>query len=117
ERLFAVPAAVALKDYDLDHVFGDLSRDASGQAVMSVKGKSQRSDVAVGPNSRAIVVYAPSPDAPNPSGQNRNFICFEPMASITDALNLSQRGLYKELQSVPPGQTWEERFWVRASGF
>jgi aldose 1-epimerase len=117
ERFFPSPAAAALKDYDLDHVFGDLIRDASGRAVMSVKGKSQQIDVAVGPNYRAIVVYAPSPDAPNPGGQNRNFICFEPMASITDALNLAQRGLYKELQSIPPGQAWEERFWVRPSGF
>jgi aldose 1-epimerase len=117
ERFFPLPAAAALKDYDLDHVFGDLIRDASGRAVMSVKGKSQQIDVAVGPNYRAIVVYAPSPDAPNPGGQNRTFICFEPMASITDAFNLAQRGLYKELQSIPPGQTWEERFWVRPSGF
>jgi aldose 1-epimerase len=117
ERLFAVPGAAALKDYDLDHVFGDLIRDASGRAVMSVKGRSQRIDVAFGPNYRAAVVYAPSPDAPNPNAQNRNFICFEPMASITDALNLTQRGLYKELQSIAPGQAWNERFWIRPSGF
>jgi len=106
-----------LKDYDLDHVFGDLIRDQSGRAVMSVKGKSQRLDLVLGPNYRAVVIYAPSPAAPNPGGQDRNFICFEPMASITDALNLTQRGLYKDLQSIPPGQTWEERFWVRTSGF
>ena len=117
ERLFPAPAAAALKDYDLDHVFGDLIRDSSGRAVMSVKGQSQRLDLVLGPNYRAVVVYAPSPNAPNPSAQNRNFICFEPMASITDALNLAQRGLYKELQSIAPGQTWEERFWVRPSGF
>ncbi len=117
ERLFPVPGAAALKDYDLDHVFGDLVRDPSGRAVMSVQGRSQRIDVAVGPNYRAVVVYAPSPGAPNPGAQNRNFICFEPMAAITDALNLAQRGLYQELQSIPPGQTWAERFWVRPSGF
>jgi aldose 1-epimerase len=39
------------------------------------------------------------------------------MASITDALNLTQRGLYKELQSIAPGQAWNERFWIRPSGF
>jgi aldose 1-epimerase len=108
EQLLPNPAAAALKDYDLDHVFGDLIRDSSGRAVMSVKGKSQRVDVVLGPNYRAVVVYAPSPS---------NFICFEPMASITNALNMAQRGLYKELQSIPSGQTWEERFWVRPSGF
>jgi aldose 1-epimerase len=117
EQFMPAPRAAALKDYDLDHVFGDLIRDASGRAVMSVKGRSQQIDVMLGPNYRAVVVYAPSPRAPNPNAQNRNFICFEPMASITNALNMAQRGLYKELQSIAPGQTWEERFWVRPSGF
>ena len=40
----------ALKDFDLDDVFGDLERDAQGRAVMSVKGKTQQLDVLVGPN-------------------------------------------------------------------
>ncbi len=108
ERLLPTPGSSVLKDYDLDHVFGNLIRDATGRAVMSVKGASQRIDVAFGPNFRAVVVYSPS---------GRDFICFEPMASITDALNLAARGLYKDLQSIPPGQTWEERFWVRPGGF
>jgi len=117
EQLFPAPEAAALKDYDLDHVFGDLIRDPSGRAVMSMKGKSQRLDIVLGPNYRAVVVYAPSPNAPNPSAQNRNFICFEPMAAITNALNMAPRGLYKDAQSIPAGQTWEERFWVKPSGF
>jgi len=122
EKLFPNPQAIPLKDYDLDHLFGDLARDASGRAVMSVKGKSQKLDVLFGPNYRAAVIYAPNPSA-NPQGgramsaQERNFICFEPMAGITDATNLAHRGIYKELQSVPPGGTWQESFWVHASGF
>lgn len=116
------PKSVALKDYDLDHVFGDLIHDASGRAVMSVKGKSQQLDVVVGPNYRAMVIYAPKPAPPggqNPaaSAASRNFICFEPMAGITNAMNLAHKGLYKELQSVSPGGTWEESFWVRPRGF
>ena len=39
------------------------------------------------------------------------------MAGITDALNLAHKGLYRELQSIPPGQAWQESFWVRPSGF
>jgi len=109
ERLFPDPQAVALKDYRLDHVFGDLVRDAHGRAVMSVKGRAQRLDVSVGPNYRAVVIYAPGPD--------RSFICFEPMAGITNAMNAAHKGLYKELQSIPAGGTWEESFWVRPSGF
>ena len=109
ERLFPNPQGVALKDYRLDHVFGDLVRDAQGRAVMSVKGRSQRLDVSVGANYRAVVIYAPGPD--------RSFICFEPMAGITNAMNAAHKGLYKELQSIPAGGTWEESFWVRPSGF
>jgi aldose 1-epimerase len=44
-------------------------------------------------------------------------ICFEPMAGITNALNLAQKGLYKELQSIPAGGVWQESFWVRPSGY
>jgi aldose 1-epimerase len=109
ERLFPDPQAVVLKDYRLDHVFGDLVRDAQGRAVMSVKGRAQRLDVSVGPNYRAVVIYAPGPD--------RSFICFEPMAGITNAMNAAHKGLYKELQSIPAGGRWEESFWVRPSGF
>lgn len=122
EAVLADPRSVALKDYHLDHVFGDLIRDASGRAVMSVKGKSQQLDVVVGPNYRAMVVYAPKPEPPggqNPaaSAASRNFICFEPMAAITNAMNLAHKGLYKELQSIPAGGAWEESFWVRPRGF
>lgn len=117
--LFPDPSAIALKDVDLDHVFSDLARDGSGRAVMTVKGKSQQLDVLVGPNYRAMVVYAPKPaaGANAASAQNRNFICFEPMAAITNAMNLAHRGVYKELQSIAPGGTWEGSFWVRTSGF
>jgi aldose 1-epimerase len=108
EQRFPNPRAAVLRDHDLDHVFGDLIRDASGAAWMSVAGTTQKIDVVFGPNYRAAVVYAP---------KGRDFICFEPMAGITDALNLAQRGLYKDLQHVPPGGTWEERFSIRPSGF
>jgi aldose 1-epimerase len=107
EQRFPNPAAAPLKDHDLDHVFGDLVR-ASGRAVVSVKGKSQTLDVVLGERYRAVVLYSP---------KDRDFICVEPMTGITDAMNLAQRGLYQELQSIPPGQIWEERFWVRPSGF
>jgi aldose 1-epimerase len=108
EQRFSDPARAVLREHDLDHVFADLIRDASGRAVMSVAGATQRVDVFFGPNYRAAVIYAP---------KGRDFICFEPMAGITNALNLAQRGAYKELQHVPPGGTWQERFSIRPSGF
>ncbi len=46
-----------------------------------------------------------------------NFIAFEPMASLSNGLNLAHKGLYKEQQYVRPGATWTATFWVRPSGF
>ena len=94
EKVFQDPAAVPVKDYDLDDVFGDLVRDAQGRATMTVKGKAQRLDVIFGPNYKAAVVWAPKP----PAGQERNFICFEPMVGITNAVNMAHKGTYSELQ-------------------
>jgi len=108
ERFFPTPTAVPLGDYALDDVFSDLVRDQRGRATISVAGRSQRLDISVGPNYRAVTIWSP---------KDRRFICVEPTAGIIDALNLAARGLYQELQSVMPGGTWRERFWIRASGF
>lgn len=111
---FPDPRRVALGDYDLDDVFSDLIRDSSGRAVMSVAGRKQKIEVLLGPNWRSAVVWAPKP---TPAAPDRQFICFEPMAGITNAMNLAQKGLYRELQSILPGETWQERFWIRPTGF
>ena len=108
ERMFKTPSAVPLRDLTLDDVFGDLVRDERGRATMSVAGKSQRLEVVLGPNYRAAVIWAPTPGT---------FICIEPMAGITDAPNLAQKGLYKELQSIAAGGTWQESFWIKPRGF
>jgi aldose 1-epimerase len=108
ERLFPQPRATTLRGYDLDDVFSDLDRDAQGRATMSVAGRSQRLDIALGPNYKSVVVWSPKDSA---------FICIEPMAGITDALNLAQKGLYKELQTIPPGGVWQESFWIAPRGF
>jgi len=106
ERVFPNPHAAPLRDYDLDDVFSDLERDDKGRATLTVSGKSQRVSVQFGRNYRAAVVWAP---------KGRPFICFEPMAGITDAVNLAYRGMYRELQSVAPGATWRESFWIAAA--
>lgn len=103
DRVFPDPHAAPLRDYDLDDVFSDLERDATGRATLSVSGKTERLTMTLGPNYRSAVVWAP---------KGRPFICLEPMAGITDALNLAQRGLYRELQTVAPGATWRESFWI-----
>ena len=104
------PQGGSLKGAKLDDLFSDLIRDANGRATMWLQGKSQRIEVSFGPNYKAAVVWFPA-------GPTQNFICFEPMAGITDAMNLAQKGIYKDLQSIPPGGTWQESFWIKPSGF
>jgi aldose 1-epimerase len=89
----------------LDDVFANLVRDAGGLARFRVEGGRERITVSYGPKYTVAVVYAP---------KGKDFICFEPMAAITNAFNLAHAGLYKELQSVAPGTTWKESFWLAA---
>jgi aldose 1-epimerase len=136
----------ALKDYNLDDVFADLVRDSQGRATAVLKGRKQQLEISQGPNYKALVIYSPNPTntglgsqvaPPNPNaapaadgagrgGRGRggnaaaappNFICFEPMAGITNAMNLAHKGTYKELQYIKPGGTWQESFWIKPSGF
>ena len=39
------------------------------------------------------------------------------MVGITNALNLAHKGVYKELQSIPPAASWEESFWITTKGY
>ena len=113
DKVFPDPGAAALKNYDLDDVFSDLVRDAQGRAHMMVKGKRQQLEVMLDPNWRSIVIWSPAAGVQG----DANFIAFEPMAGITDAMNLAHKGLYKELQSIPAGGNWEASFWVKPAGF
>ena len=123
EELFPNPGSAPLRDYNLDDVFGDLVFDPDGRATMTVRGRKQRIDVIVDASYRSVVVWAPSPSGTGRGGQGtsppaeRNFICFEPMAGITNALNMAHRGTYRELHTIAAGGTWRARFWIRPSGF
>ena len=66
--------------------------------------------VKVAPPAAPVAEGAPAPTT-------KGFIAFEPMVAITNALNLAQKGVYKELQSVPPGGSWEESFWITTKGY
>ncbi len=91
-----------------DDVFSNLIRDGGGQAHFSVEGHREKLSVLYGPKYTVAVVYAP---------RGKEFICFEPMSGITNAFNLAQSGVYKELQTVPAGGAWAESYWIAPSGF
>jgi aldose 1-epimerase len=116
------PKNVAVKDVTLDDIFTDLERDEKGLATMTLKGKTQQLDVVLGPKFKTILVLsragggrgqAANPNAPPARGS----VAFEPMAGISNSMNLAQKGLYRELQTIAPGGSWEESFWVRPKRF
>jgi aldose 1-epimerase len=93
----------ALQDGQLDDVFGDLVRGSDGRAGFWVQGLKERVTVTYGPKYPVAVVFSP---------QGHDFICFEPMAAVTNAFNLAHAGLYPDLQTVPVGGEWRESFWI-----
>lgn len=90
-----------------DDVYTGLVRQG-GKALFIVKGAKEQIAVEYGPHYPVGVVYAPP---------GRDFICFEPMAGLTNAFNLAHEGKYPDLQTVAPGGTWRESYWIRPSGF
>ncbi len=101
-----------LENRTLDDGFTDLVRDADGRARFYIASSGKTVEVLFGPKWQAAVVWEPN----NAKGQPQEFICFEPMAGITNAVNLYHEGKYPELQMVPAGGKWVESFWVRTLG-
>jgi aldose 1-epimerase len=100
------PDPYSLAPGQLDDVFTNLIRDSDGRARFWVQGQKERVTVSYGPKYPVAVVYAPS---------GQDYICFEPMAAITNAFNLAHAGVYQELQSIPSGGQWKESFWIAVS--
>jgi aldose 1-epimerase len=99
--------AISLADHRFDDGFTDLVRDSSGHTVFAVEGHGKKINVSFGPKYPVAIIYAPPA---------QNFICFEPMATLTNGVNLAEEGKYSGLQTVKPGETWEESFWVSTQG-
>jgi aldose 1-epimerase len=87
----------------IDDGFYDLIRDSNGHAHFSVQGKGERIEVMYGPRYTVNVTYAPA---------GKEFICFEPMAAMTNSLNSGHA-----LQTVAAGAEWRESYWIQVSGF
>jgi aldose 1-epimerase len=97
-----------LRNFRLDDGFAGLRRDSAGKAELWVKGSHEQIKVILGPKYKVAVVFAPP---------GRDYVCFEPMTGVTDAFNLAHEGKYKDLQSIPPGGTWKESYWIVPEGY
>lgn len=103
-----LPAEVSLRDHTFDDGFTDLMRGKNGLAVFSFEAGPKKIHVIYGQQYQVGLVYAPP---------GKEFVCFEPMTAITNAVNLAHEGKYNDLKSVAPGETWSESFWIRYEGF
>ena len=98
-----LPDEFTLEGKVIDDGFYDLVRESDGRAHFSVRGKNEKIAVSFGPRYTVNVTYAPA---------GKEFICFEPMAAMTNALNSGHA-----LQTLEAGAEWRESFWVQVAGF
>jgi aldose 1-epimerase len=103
-RPMDLPDPAPLAGRQLDDVFGGVDSNSE----FSLEAASRKVSVRFGPKFPIAIVYAP---------QTRNVVCFEPMTGLTNGFNLAHEGVFKNLQSIPPGGTWTESFWIQPSGF
>lgn len=99
----------ALEELAFDDGFVDLIRDTDQTAVFEATIGDSRLRVGFGPRYPVAVVYAPP---------GKQFICFEPMTAITNALNSAGTAAFASLpplSEVKPGEAWEEAFWIELS--
>jgi aldose 1-epimerase len=99
-----LPNPMALAGRQLDDVFGGVDSNSE----FSLEANGRKISVRFGPKFPIAIVYAPD---------TRDVVCFEPMTGLTNGFNLAHDGLFKNLQSVPPGAGWTESFWIHPSGF
>jgi aldose 1-epimerase len=111
-RPLDVPNPLPLRGRTLDDGFTDLERDRDGRANFWIESGGKKVETLLGPKYNVATVWLPN----GPGGQPREFICFEPLTTIINGVNLAHDGKWSGLQTLGPGEKWTESFWVRASG-
>jgi aldose 1-epimerase len=111
-RALDLPNPLPLRGRTLDDGFTDFQRDENGRAHFAIEAQGKRVEVLFGPKYPVATIWFPAA----PPGETRDFLCFEPLTTIINGLNLAQQGKYKALQSVPARGKWTESFWIRSSG-
>jgi aldose 1-epimerase len=96
EQLLAAPQQM--------FVFGDLVAGSRGGAEFSVESPEERITLVQGPKYGVSVFYAP---------HHVNLFCIEPMTTSINALNPLPDGSFLPVQTISPGGSWRESFWIR----
>jgi aldose 1-epimerase len=88
------------------YLFPELERGPDGCAAFWIEGKNERITVVQGPRYPVSVIYVP---------RGEDYICIEPMTATINALNPGPHGRQEPVQTVAPGGTWQESFWIKFS--
>lgn len=107
-----LPNPLPLKDHILDNGFTDMEHDADGRAHFTLRSGGVSIELMFGPKYPVAIIWEPR----SYDGKPADFICFEPMTGVTDAVNLHHEGKYPDLQTVAAGENWTESFWIRPTG-
>ena len=92
-----LPDPTPLAGRQLDDVFGGVDPNSE----FSLEANGRKVSVRFGPKFPIAIVYAPN---------TRDVVCFEPMTGLTNGFNLAHEGIFKNLQSVPPGGNVDGKF-------
>jgi len=113
-----LPNPFPLKGQSLDTGLTDLERDAEGRAHFAIESGGKKVEVLFGPKYPVAEFFVPRLGNPanSTSDSAAQTVCIEPMAGLTNAVNLYHEGKYPSLQILSPGANWTESFWIRASG-
>ena len=87
---------------------------ATPAAPAVARGAPSRGPAPTYPYGGPVVPLTAPNDVPR---STRGFIAIEPMAGITNSMNMAQKGQYNELQYVAPGGSWNESIWITPSGY
>ena len=108
-----LPNPLPLKDHILDNGFADMQHDSEGRSHFVLEAGTEKIELTFGPKYPVAVIWEPQSYG-GPAGE---FICFEPMTGVTNAVNLHHEGKYPDLQMLPAGEKWSESFWIKPTGF
>ena len=88
--------SAAARGRTLDDGFTDLERDADGRAHFWIESGGKKVETLLGPKYPVATIWLPN----GPGGQPREFICFEPLTTIINGVNLAHDGKWSGLQTL-----------------
>jgi len=97
-----LPEVASLAEYHFDSGYTGLEEQARFRIEgVGLKSNRQAIEIRFGPGWPVAIVWGP---------EGEDFLCVEPMAAVTNGINLHHRDLWPGLQWIEPGAAWKSGF-------